>query len=300
MMDCFGDLNYDEKITKEMPGEKKREVPLIKKGPVPVTKMESQLDKKVTNLDIKDPKMDKKDTKLPESMVADKEEEEKKEKEEKEKEEKEKAAQPADPVMEKLSKMVNPIDIIERFSSYQHVMNALNKIARFDQMMCRLGIIDGNKLKEGILRKEVEEIVDNENKEEQDEVERRKIVREHNDYRQLAETIHDQENLPEIPDECHNAIVINLFCIDEKFESRSLDFLEKAFQLFPDRDYIIVTQPHIVGENMLLQVFSQMPKKKRAIFDDVLYIFHRDALLAPLITVKRSSIEDISDARFLF
>lgn len=49
------------------------------------------------------------------------------------------------------------------------------------------------------------------------------------------------ENLPEAPKTAANAIVINLFCIDELYESRSLDFVEYAFSLFPDRDYIILT-----------------------------------------------------------
>jgi len=41
--------------------------------------------------------------------------------------------------------------------------------------------------------------------------------------------------------EAQNAIVINLFCIDENYENRSLEFVEYAFSLFPDRDYIILT-----------------------------------------------------------
>ena len=51
---------------------------------------------------------------------------------------------------------------------------------------------------------------------------------------------------------------------------------------------------------MLLQHFTQVPKKKKAVFDDVIYLYHRDALLAPLITVRRSIIEDIQDAQSLY
>lgn len=60
------------------------------------------------------------------------------------------------------------------------------------------------------------------------------------------------QDLPEVPKEAANAIVINLFCIDEIHESRSLDFVEYAFQLFTDRDYIILTQPYTVQETTLL------------------------------------------------
>ena len=55
-----------------------------------------------------------------------------------------------------------------------------------------------------------------------------------------------ENELPQIPYEAFNAIVINLFCIDELYEARSLDFIEFAFNLFPDKDYIIITQPYTV------------------------------------------------------
>ena len=52
-----------------------------------------------------------------------------------------------------------------------------------------------------------------------------------------------------------NVFCVQLFCIHEEFEMRSLDFLPKVFELFPDRDYCIVTVPHLVPEFPLLQQF---------------------------------------------
>ena len=75
-----------------------------------------------------------------------------------------------------------------------------------------------------------------------------------------------------------NAIVVNMFCIDEKYESRSGDFLPYAFKLFPDKDYIIVTQPHTIPETTILSNFIQVPKKRYSNFDHVLYILHKDSL----------------------
>lgn len=86
--------------------------------------------------------------------------------------------------------------------------------------------------------------------------------------------------LPVIPYEASNAIVINLFCIDEIFEARSLEFVEYAFTLFPDRDYIIITQPFTVPENTLVKSFIQVPHKKNSTFEHCLYIFHKDYLFA--------------------
>ena len=52
-----------------------------------------------------------------------------------------------------------------------------------------------------------------------------------------------------------NAFSIQLFCIEEKYESRSLDFLPKAFEKFPDKDYCIITLPPNVPEFGLIQNF---------------------------------------------
>lgn len=93
--------------------------------------------------------------------------------------------------------------------------------------------------------------------------------------------------------------MINLFCIDELYESRSLDFVEYAFSLFPDRDYIILTQPYTVQETTLLQHFIQVARCKQSTFEHVLYIFHRDSLSSSSIVVRKSSPHDLSNCLFL-
>lgn len=52
-----------------------------------------------------------------------------------------------------------------------------------------------------------------------------------------------------------NAFAIQLFCIEERYDSRSLDFLPKAFECFPDKDYCIITLPPNVPEFALIQNF---------------------------------------------
>ena len=52
-----------------------------------------------------------------------------------------------------------------------------------------------------------------------------------------------------------NAFAIQLFCIDEKYETRSLDFLPRAFEAFPDRDFCLITLPPNVPEFALIQNF---------------------------------------------
>jgi hypothetical protein len=51
------------------------------------------------------------------------------------------------------------------------------------------------------------------------------------------------------------AFAIQLFCIEEKYESRSLDFLQRAFDMFPEKDFCIITLPPNVPEFALVQNF---------------------------------------------
>jgi hypothetical protein len=53
-----------------------------------------------------------------------------------------------------------------------------------------------------------------------------------------------------------NAFAIQLFCIEDKYVSRSLDFLPKAFDAFPDKDYCIITLPPNIPEFALIQNFT--------------------------------------------
>ena len=172
------------------------------------------------------------------------------------------------------------IEIKQKLASYQDFMAAIENIKNFDETLCKLGVLKAPSL---VLK--VEEIIQKEENEREKELEKRKIVKSQNSFNEDCEEMTNPNGLPNIPIRANNAICINLFCIDENYESRSIDFLEYAFILFPDRDYIILTQPHTVPENTLLQSFIQASKKKDCIFDHVLYLFHKDALLTSLISV---------------
>lgn len=87
--------------------------------------------------------------------------------------------------------------------------------------------------------------------------------------------------------------------MEAAFDSRSKDFLKHAFDRFPDRDYLIVTQPHTVAENSLLQKFTLVNKKPENTFTHVLYIIHRDSLFEEDLVVRRASAEDIEKMKDL-
>jgi hypothetical protein len=75
-----------------------------------------------------------------------------------------------------------------------------------------------------------------------------------------CEEIQDLTTIPDPPESAKNAFAITLFCMEAAFDSRSQDFLKYAFDLFPEREYLIVTQPHTVPENSLISKFTLAPK----------------------------------------
>lgn len=95
-----------------------------------------------------------------------------------------------------------------------------------------------------------------------------------------------------------NAFAIQLFCIDEKYESRSCDFLQVAFECFPDRDYCIITLPHNVPEFTLIQNFLRVTPRPKSTLNHELYIFHRAGLIKE-INVRYAEEKDFRDVENL-
>ena len=62
----------------------------------------------------------------------------------------------------------------------------------------------------------------------------------------VVEQIEDVDQIPNVPEDMKNAFAITLFCVEPAFDCRSADFLQYAFDEYPDREYMIVTQPHTV------------------------------------------------------
>ncbi|KAJ8309534.1 hypothetical protein KUTeg_014408 [Tegillarca granosa] len=59
----------------------------------------------------------------------------------------------------------------------------------------------------------------------------------------------------------------------------SSDFLAKAFALFPNYDFCIITVPHLVPEFPLLQTFVRVTPRCPSTLPQELYVFHRSGLL---------------------
>lgn len=69
--------------------------------------------------------------------------------------------------------------------------------------------------------------------------------------------------------------------------------------MFPERDYIIITQPFTVPENTLVKNFIQVPRKKNSTFEHCLYIFHKDSLFSKELVVRRTNLSEFNKAKYL-
>lgn len=79
-----------------------------------------------------------------------------------------------------------------------------------------------------------------------------------------------------------NCFSITLFCLDEGFDARGIDFLASAFDLYPDREYCLVTLPHTSEESQLLTHFTVVQPRPNNSFSHMLYILHRESHSAPI------------------
>lgn len=118
-------------------------------------------------------------------------------------------------------------------------------------------------------------------------------------YRHTVEDLDDLDLIPEPPEVAKNAFCLVLYCIDEAFDSFGVEFLEAAFDQFPERDYMIITQPHTCPENSLMTFFTLVDKKPSNTFSHVLYIMHRDCLMYKNLEVRRSTEKDLANSEYL-
>ncbi|XP_057636838.1 cilia- and flagella-associated protein 61 [Chionomys nivalis] len=87
------------------------------------------------------------------------------------------------------------------------------------------------------------------------------------------------------------AFCIQLFCIDEKYEARSLDFMSFVFSLFPGKNFCLISVPHLTPEFVLIQNFVKVVPFNNCTLEHDLYVFHRAGLLRS-IKIRLASFVD--------
>ena len=193
-----------------------------------------------------------------------------------------------------------PMKVLLKLTSIHDLLNALDRMAVYDRLMSEL------KLTEFDMYEDENRALATIGQPFEMQMQLLPEIEEHRQYstdpeiqRICTEQIHDLTTIPDPPETAKNAFAITLFCMEAAVDSRSVDFLKYAFDLFPGRDYLIVTQPHTVPENALLSKFTLVPKTMHNTFSHVLYLIHRDYLLEQDIQVSRTQPEDYDQIRDL-
>ncbi|XP_053829910.1 cilia- and flagella-associated protein 61 isoform X2 [Vidua macroura] len=113
----------------------------------------------------------------------------------------------------------------------------------------------------------------------------------------LLET-EEEEDLHPVYRGASNVFRIRLLCIDEKYETRSLDFLHYAFNVFPDRDLCVILVPHHVPEFPLIRSFVRAVPSCTSRLGQELYVFHRAGLLTSF-NVRKAATSDLQGVKVL-
>jgi hypothetical protein len=229
---------------------------------------------------------------------------------------KKKAAKPKkekkveDEQVQKQEKKPEPVTLFE--VSLSEFLKSIEVSFEYDKLLYEMGILNSTEFKKEYERylKIQEEMENSKLKHDKTEyenlknsslktnIEQSEEVLKH--YEEFLKDYEDENVLPPMPESVLNAFCVKLFFIEQAFESRSTDFLVQAFDLFPDKDYLVVTQPHSYTENNLLSLFVKVEKRKDSLFNDILYIIHRESLMISLIEMKYSSKEELIKSTFLF
>ena len=209
-------------------------------------------------------------------------------------------------------KEVKPIKVKAYEVNINDFFTAIDTTFKYDKLMYELKEIDDPDFK-----KEYEEYLEEEKKKYEESLKQEKSLYQqieeknkqknedsskasYEKYKDILENYTDEDAIPPTPNEIINAFCVKLFFIEQAFESRSSDFLLKVFDQFPDKDYLVLTQPHSFIENSLLEKFIKINKKVDSLFGEILFIIHRESLMISLLNVNFATEKDLEDASYLF
>ncbi|GLC35782.1 Cilia- and flagella-associated protein 61 [Pleodorina starrii] len=91
---------------------------------------------------------------------------------------------------------------------------------------------------------------------------------------------------------------VTMLCMDPAFEAQAHEFLGSAFAAFHDKLYCVVTLPHDSHEPALMETMTRIAPLPGSLFPEVLFMFHRHALL-PDFCVRLGSPEDLEQVATL-
>ena len=196
-------------------------------------------------------------------------------------------------------------------TSFNELLKSAGLIEEYDRTLFNLGFIKSEEIRSEIEGKKERRDSDGSEDEDDSKIEnfspaqvekpqfRGNFDSKEDLYRHAVYDLDDLELIPEPPEIAKNAFCLILYCIDEAFDSFGIEFLESAFEQFPERDYMIITQPHTCTENSLMSFFTLADKKPSNTFNHVLYLMHRDCLMYKHLQVRRATDRDLLNSDYL-
>ena len=199
-------------------------------------------------------------------------------------------------------------------TSYNEVVKSLNLVEDYDKTLYTLGLIKSDEIRNEMDPKNKNQADENESSIDegdqspglvsQSSPEKATETKQNFNskeelYKHTVEDLDDLDIIPEPPEMAKNAFCLVLYCIDDAFDSFGIEFLESAFEQFPEREYMIITQPHTCPENSLMTFFTLVEKKPSNTFSHVLYIMHRDCLMYKKLEIRRATDKDLANSEYL-
>lgn len=117
----------------------------------------------------------------------------------------------------------------------------------------------------------------------------------------LAAFTGETDSSPELQQQrlLEKAVCVTLFCLKSEYSHRAGDFLTPIFERFPDKDYLLLTQPFTSPTAPLLQHFVQVPPRPHSTFGHVLYVLTRAAFVGAF-SLRQAVQDDIEKAVAFF
>jgi hypothetical protein len=96
-----------------------------------------------------------------------------------------------------------------------------------------------------------------------------------------------------------NAVCVTLFCLDPHVDSQVHRVLQPALEMFPDKEYCLMTVPHTAHHSAIMRLMRPVKPRLGNAFSHALYLCHRAALITPQEVVRASPKDASEVAEFL-
>jgi hypothetical protein len=134
---------------------------------------------------------------------------------------------------------------------------------------------------------------------EEDELAKQIAENEQQALMEVGEFEEDEEPTVDLRTLTSNAVCVTLFCLDPALDSQVHRVLLPALDMFPDKEYCLMTVPHTSRHSSIMRLMQPVKPKLGSNFSHALYLCHRASLLTPQLVVQATPGDAADVAEFL-